>query len=82
MCFSVSPIPEASPTKEQQDAILSDMCQQITQGLSALTTDDPFARVPGKPAGHAVHPPNTVVAQAAVHHSGRYKADRTGINVM
>eukprot|EP00918_Siedleckia_nematoides_P051315 GHVU01112299.1.p1 GENE.GHVU01112299.1~~GHVU01112299.1.p1 ORF type:complete len:537 (+),score=43.10 GHVU01112299.1:265-1875(+) len=41
----VSPIPEASPTKENPDSI-SNMCQQLTQGLSALASEDPFAKAP------------------------------------
>lgn len=40
-----APIEEMSPTKEQEDSI-SQMCQQLTQGLSALASDDPFANAP------------------------------------
>lgn len=44
---SMSPIQEASPTKENNpDFAISAMCQQLTQGLTALDTDDPFASVP------------------------------------
>lgn len=39
------PIQEMSPTKEEEDSI-SQMCQQLTRGLSALTSEDPFAAAP------------------------------------
>lgn len=40
--MSVTPIPEASPQVERQDTI-SSMCQQLTQGLSFLSSsDNPF----------------------------------------
>ena len=44
-----SSIPEVSPTKENPPDSISEMCQQLTQGLSALTTQspDPFASAPG-----------------------------------
>ena len=46
----MSAIPEVSPVKEQSESI-TEMCAQLTQGLSALSTEeDPFA-----PA--AAHPP-------------------------
>lgn len=41
-----SPIQEMSPSKEQEDSI-AQMCQQLTMGLSALTTEeDPFSTAP------------------------------------
>lgn len=40
-----SPIPELSPTEENPDSV-AQMCQQLSQGLRALNTDDPFASVP------------------------------------
>ncbi|XP_052106126.1 protein numb-like isoform X2 [Mytilus californianus] len=36
------PIQEMSPTKEQEESI-SKLCQQLSQGLSALSNDDPFS---------------------------------------
>ncbi|KAL5008827.1 hypothetical protein ScPMuIL_014408 [Solemya velum] len=39
-----APIEEMSPDKE--DDSIAQMCQQLTQGLSAMTTDDPFAAAP------------------------------------
>ena len=53
-----SSIPEVSPTKENPPDSISEMCQQLTQGLSALTTQspDPFASAPGgQPTTAAVH---------------------------
>ncbi len=43
-----SSIPEVSPTKENAPDSISEMCQQLTQGLSALTTasPDPFSSAP------------------------------------
>ena len=35
--WAVSPIPEASPTKEQDQDSIAMMCQEVSQGLSALT---------------------------------------------
>lgn len=40
-----SPIPELSPTEENPDSV-AQMCQQLSQGLRALNTDDPFASMP------------------------------------
>lgn len=40
----MSPIQELSPSKENEESI-AQMCQQLTQGLTALNTDDPFANV-------------------------------------
>ena len=55
---TVSPIMEASPMTENQCSI-SEMCQQLSQGLSALTTtDDPFLGVP-KSAPSTAQPPRT-----------------------
>ena len=55
---AVSPIAEASPTKENAETI-TEMCQALTQGLSALTSEDPFtgakargAAPPGAPAAN------------------------------
>lgn len=45
-CLSVSPIMEASPMTEPPTDSISQMCQQVTHGLSALTSDDPFLVVP------------------------------------
>ena len=54
---AVSPIPEVSPSKEQQD--IADMCQQLTQGLSALATDDSFiAATNGTPMNDQQHARN------------------------
>jgi len=39
----VSPIPEASPTKEQADDQIAAMAAQISMGITALTSGDPFA---------------------------------------
>lgn len=36
-----APIQEMSPSKEQEDSI-SHMCQQLTMGLSQLSSDDAF----------------------------------------
>ncbi|XP_061172872.1 protein numb-like isoform X3 [Saccostrea echinata] len=36
-----APIQEMSPSKEQEDSI-ANMCQQLTMGLSQLSSDDPF----------------------------------------
>jgi hypothetical protein len=44
---AASPIAEASPTKENQDSI-AEMCAQLSQGLSALSDDDPFHRGQGQ----------------------------------
>ena len=59
-----SSIPEVSPTKENPPDSISEMCQQLTQGLSALTTQspDPFASAPGgqsttTAAVHSTTPP-------------------------
>ena len=42
----MSPIPEASPTKENPDPeSIANMCQQLSQGLSALS-EDPFSAAP------------------------------------
>ncbi|KAL3872897.1 hypothetical protein ACJMK2_036077 [Sinanodonta woodiana] len=41
-------IEEVSPSQEEDS--ITQMCQQLTQGLSALNTDDPFAAAP--PASH------------------------------
>ncbi|XP_013414276.1 protein numb isoform X1 [Lingula anatina] len=39
-----APIPEVSPAKENNpDFAIAAMCQQLTQGLTALNTEDPFA---------------------------------------
>jgi len=39
---AVTPIPESSPMTERSNAV-SAMCQQLSQGLSLLSsTDDPF----------------------------------------
>ncbi|XP_029650999.1 protein numb isoform X5 [Octopus sinensis] len=40
-----SPIPELSPSDENPDSV-AQMCQQLSMGLRALSTDDPFASVP------------------------------------
>jgi len=55
-CTASSPIPEASPSKENQDSI-AQMCAELTQGLSQLTSDDPFANAPTSIAMAAVPPP-------------------------
>ncbi|XP_059161097.1 protein numb-like isoform X2 [Physella acuta] len=52
-------IPEVS--QEQEDSI-AQMCQQLTQGLSALTTDDPFS---GAPTQHGSRG-NTLTHQASL----------------
>ncbi|XP_046337089.2 protein numb-like isoform X4 [Haliotis rufescens] len=41
-------IQEMSPTHEQEDSITK-MCQQLTQGLSTLSSDEPFANAPTRP---------------------------------
>ena len=61
MCWfdtAVSPIPEVSPSKEQQD--IADMCQQLTQGLSALATDESFTGAPNGTPMNNVRPPSNV----------------------
>ncbi|CAH1792311.1 unnamed protein product [Owenia fusiformis] len=66
----VSPIPEASPTKENEnpDAIAS-MCQELTQGLSALNSADPFAKTTAPLANNQHQPssPANQVFTATVH---------------
>jgi len=57
--LSASPIPEASPTKENPDSI-AEMCQQLTQGLTALQADDPFANVPSVTQRSIASPTSTV----------------------
>ena len=52
---TVATIPEASPTKEKQEESISQMCQQLSQGLNALATDDPFASAPNSAALVAAH---------------------------
>ncbi|KAK2149170.1 hypothetical protein LSH36_463g01019 [Paralvinella palmiformis] len=52
---TVTTIPEASPTKEKQEESISEMCQQLSQGLNALDTDDPFASAPNSAALVAAH---------------------------
>ena len=61
-----SSIPEVSPTKENPPDSISEMCQQLTQGLSALTTQspDPFSSAPGSQSTtaatvHSAQQPNT-----------------------
>ena len=56
---AASPIPEASPTKENPDTI-AEMCQQLTQGLTALQTDDPFANVPNVTQRNITSPTSTI----------------------
>lgn len=70
---AASPIPEASPTKESADTI-AEMCQQLTQGLTALQTDDPFANVPSVGQKSIASPASThsPSPSAPVHqHTGR-----------
>lgn len=40
------PIQEISPSKEEEEDSIAQMCQQLTRGLSALTSEDPFAAAP------------------------------------
>ncbi|KAG8226530.1 hypothetical protein J437_LFUL006920 [Ladona fulva] len=42
---NMSPIPEASPVSDKADPVTV-MCQQLTQGLSLLSSDDPFLSQP------------------------------------
>ncbi|BFZ11951.1 hypothetical protein BsWGS_14991 [Bradybaena similaris] len=59
-------IPEVS--QEQEDSI-AQMCQQLTQGLTALTYDDPFAGVPslGSVRGHTLVHQSSLPAPASTH---------------
>lgn len=45
------PIQEMSPTKEQEESI-SKLCQQLSQGLSALSNDDPFSSFQSQQSNH------------------------------
>lgn len=40
-----------SPTKEQEESI-SKLCQQLSQGLSALSNDDPFTSFQSPQSNH------------------------------
>jgi len=42
MCFAVSPIPESSPLSDRGGDSVSAMCQQLSQGLSLLSSNDDF----------------------------------------
>lgn len=39
--FGVHTIPEASPSKEEAEASIADMCKQISSGLT-MNEDDPY----------------------------------------
>ncbi|GAB1607979.1 protein numb-like isoform X7 [Argonauta hians] len=56
-----SPIPELSPSDENADSV-AQMCQQLSMGLRALSTDDPFASVPSRhPQLPSLHCPSAGV---------------------
>jgi hypothetical protein len=40
--FAVSPIPESSPLSDRGGDSVSAMCQQLSQGLSLLSSNDDF----------------------------------------
>lgn len=42
MSFVVSPIPESSPLSDRGGDSVSAMCQQLSQGLSLLSSNDDF----------------------------------------
>lgn len=42
MYFAVSPIPESSPLSDRGGDSVSAMCQQLSQGLSLLSSNDDY----------------------------------------
>lgn len=50
----VSPIPESSPLSDRGGDSVSAMCQQLSQGLSLLSSNDDFLTDIPRQVGHTV----------------------------
>lgn len=53
-CSVVSPIPESSPLSDRGGDSVSAMCQQLSQGLSLLSSNDDFLTDIPRQVGHTV----------------------------
>ena len=74
------PIQEMSPTKEQEESI-SKLCQQLSQGLTALSKDDPFSSFQSSQSNHTspafqkTPQPNTPHTGKSFSHVGCYQSN-------